>query len=508
MRGFVGSRTILTLLACVLAIGAAIPLMLTFHTSHAQQPPTFTARGGLDCNGYSKLQKLVKKGLMCKDFVGYDGGRGYDNGHYVGHDEPTVNFFSNTPGSGHNVQWEITLPVEHPLPATQSFENFITTWVGMVLCDPNSFPQKPCKPDSDQNHAPRFSGDPNTSGSSFLELQMYPPGFSPWINQISCDKVHWCAALNIDSLECGPDINSCNQDCIEPVNFAFLQTDGVPTGPPGPASQTDATFTPNKHTLLMNQGDHIVITTKDTDHGLLTRIDDTSTGKSGFMVASAKNGFQSLNRNTCAPTNFDYHPEYSTAKYGNFLNWGLGAGNIGLDVEIGHFQPGPNGDGDADDAPCFPGPTVAGCIGEDDDFDGTSYLSDWPDGTRLTPTPIKLGSVLGNGVGPVSADPGTQNYKHVYTTLQFDTEVLATETTTCTEATLSGCTVPPPGAVFYPFFAQSGQGASCIFTFGNDIRGATVNDFGRDLEYGVPNQAWTFLDAQGGIRPNPCTPKP
>src|SRR5439155_21525901 len=129
---------------------------------HSQTTQTnqysFPAKGGLDCNGYSKIQKTVKH-VLCKDFVGYDGGRGYDNDHYVGHDEPTVNFFSNAAGSGNNMQWKITLPTEHALPATQTFENYPAFWFGLVLCDPNSYPQQPCTPDSDANAAPRFSGD-------------------------------------------------------------------------------------------------------------------------------------------------------------------------------------------------------------------------------------------------------------------------------------------------------------------------------------------------------------
>jgi len=88
--------------------------------------------------------------------------------------------------------------------------------------------------------------------------------------------------------------------------------------------------------------------------------------------------------------------------------------------------------------------------------------------------------------------------------MQFDTEVGASESTCMPGG--SGCTVPPEGAIFYPFFAQSGRGARCTLTFGNDIRGATINDFGRDAEYGRPNLQWTFLDTSSGILPNPCTP--
>ncbi|HLH60378.1 MAG TPA: hypothetical protein VKV20_01740 [Ktedonobacteraceae bacterium] len=512
MRNRTRSKLVLLLTALILLTVIALPPAISTVTAQAAAPGatySFPAQGDLDCNGFSKIQKLIKDTLLCTDPIGYDGERFYDNGHYIGHDEPTVNFFSNSPGSGNNVQWQITLPTEHALPATQTFEDTIALWVGMVICDPRSFPQKPCIPDSDQNHPARYAGDPNTSGSAFLELQLYPPGFYPFIHKISCDSTHWCAALNIDSLECNPDMSFCNPNCTEPVNFSFIQMNGVPPGPPGPADANSSTFTPNKETLLMNQGDKLKITVKDTSDGMLNKIEDLTTGKSGYMVASAKNGFEDLDLNTCKPTKFSFHPEYSTTKFGNFLNWGLGQGNVGYDTEIGHFTPGPGGDGDKDDPPCFKGPTLPGCLnfrlGGDVDFDGSSYLPDWPDGTGHTPTPVVMSSVLGNGIGPVSSPDGQSDYTHAYTSLQFDTEVLATEKT-CTRDHLARCTVPPPGAEFYPFFAQSGHGDSCTFTFGNDIRGSTVNDFGRDLQYGAPNIQWSYLDSSSGIMPNPCVP--
>jgi hypothetical protein len=61
--------------------------------------------------------------------------------------------------------------------------------------------------------------------------------------------------------------------------------------------------------------------------------------------------------------------------------------------------------------------------------------------------------------------------------------------------TLSQCTVPPPDATFYPFYTQVGRSETCALTFGNNIRGATTNGFGRDLQYGAPNIQWSFLDA-------------
>ena len=103
-------------------------------------------------------------------------------------------------------------------------------------------------------------------------------------------------------------------------------------------SAANASFTPNAQTLLMNQGDKLQITIKDTASGLINRIDDQTSGKSGFMVASGANGFQTLDPNTCAGTLFNFHPEFSTAKFGNFVPWAALQANVGFAVEIGHFN--------------------------------------------------------------------------------------------------------------------------------------------------------------------------
>ncbi len=48
--------------------------------------------------------------VMCKDPRGSDGGRLFENGHYIGHDEPSVRFLSSRPGSGNNFTMTETLP--------------------------------------------------------------------------------------------------------------------------------------------------------------------------------------------------------------------------------------------------------------------------------------------------------------------------------------------------------------------------------------------------------------
>ncbi len=475
-------------------LGVGVTLLACSQTSRAQ---SFPAVGSLDCNGYSKIQKPLRPRLTCADFRDTDGGRGYDNGHYIGHDEPGIGFISTVPHSGNNVQWDFTLSRDRPLPAAQSFELFPALWFAMALCDPNSFPNGACIPDSDEN-------TPFLAGSAFMELQFYPPGFPPFINQVSCDRTHWCAALNIDSFEV--TANGLNPNCTEPVNFAFIQTDGVPPGPPGPATATTATFFPNRHTLLMNPGDHLRITIKDTMSGLLTRVEDLTTGQTGFMVASAANGFQNTDPNTCAGTNFSFHPEFDTAKFGNFVPWADLQANVNFAMEIGHFEAR---DKDKDDGSCFPGPTVAGCVGADVDFDGTSYQFDWPDSTHNNATSIAIGSVRGGGVGPLSPS-GDGKYDQPYPIVQFETDVAASEDA-CQPSGV-GCVVPPAGAQFYPFFALAKDGSNydgeggCTLLFGN-FRGFGINNFGGDRQYGTPNLPWFFGTISAGPQANPCTPE-
>jgi hypothetical protein len=399
------------------------------------------------------------------------------------------------------VQWDITLPFERPLPATQTFENYPAFWFAMALCDDNSYPNGPCIADSDEN-------TPVQAGSAFMELQFYPPGFPPFVTQISCDLTHWCAALNIDSLE----VNSSgvNPNCTEPVNFAFIQRNGVPAGPPGPATATLATFTPNGHTLLMNQGDHLRVTITDTNAGLLTRIEDLTTGQTGYMVAGGANGFQNTDPNSCAGTNYNFHPEFDTAKFGNFVPWAALQANIDFAVEIGHFEPGANGDNDSDDGPCFPGPTVAGCVGADVDFDGTSYRFDWPDGTRNKATSLAIRSVAGGGIGPLSLAGDSGSYSQPFPIVFFQTDVAASEQT-C-QANGVGCVAPPVGAQFYPYYAlagnsnQMGYSGGCALLFGN-FSGGGVNNFGRDKQYGASNLPWFFGQNSSGPQVNPCTPQ-
>jgi len=488
----------MTLVRWIALVAVAMSFLVLSPTSRAQ---TFAPAGNLDCNGYSKIQAPLRAVQRCTDFTGAWAGRGYDNGHYIGHDEPSVGFISTAHRSGNNMQWDFTLTRDKPLPAPQSFELFPAVWFSMALCDPNSYPGGACIPDSDLNV-------PTVAGSAALELQFYPPGWPPFITQVSCDMTHWCAALTIDSVETiGNNLGQVNPNCTEPYNFAFIQRDGVPTGPPGPATATLASYYPNGQTLLMNPGDHLRLTIKDTREGLLTRVEDLTTGESGFMVASGNNGFQNTDPTTCAGANFDFHPEFDTAKDGNYIPWTVLQANINFSMELGHFEAP---DGDADDAPCFPGPNIAGCEGADVDFDGTSYQFDWPGAAVDAPTSIRIGSVTGNGLGPMSpsGDDDFGNYDRPYPIIHIESTISDSEST-C-QSTGIGCVIPPVGAELYPFYSlvmngaySEGDGQSCTLLFG-DITGPGVETFGRDKQYGPPNLPWFFGQNTSGPRANPC----
>lgn len=521
---------------------------------------TPAARGELDCNGFSPVQKPLRNN-ECTDIRGFQGvtnsntwgGRFYDNGHYIGHDEPDATFESNAPGSGGNVDWTVTLgrdPRAAPGDAVPGkdvshwFELSPAPWFSMSLCDPNSYPQTPCTPNSDSNAPTCFGPNCVTAnsggGSAFMEMQLYPPNQPPFADNESCDSSHWCAALTIDSAECTAGFAQCNLDCEEPLQFAFVQKDGIPTGEPAPQDATLATEVPNKETLLMNPGDTIRIHLFDAPapgggKAIEVVIDDLTQHTSGFMQGSAANGFQTTSMADCSGTPMNFQPEFNTAKPGNISSWTAIAADISTEFETGHFEPcttlsqqlsqnpfdpldqSPNynecsgpyenaGPPDSTtpesggDALCYlagathpgydgPGTSTApdlttGCqdntfsIG-DLDFDGTPYWPEWPTG----PSPNRY---PGSFVEQLPTSNG-----HAYSEFFFQTDVALSESS-CQGNTIgngggtsSGCTVPPPGpGNFYPYWTEVHVGNSCALEFGNVSSAPFVTDFGKDAEYG------------------------
>jgi hypothetical protein len=512
--------------------GAGAPARAAGAPAHATAAgPAVKPRktGEIDCNGLSPLQKPVRETIACADPRGSWGGRFYENGRYIGHDEPSATHISNRRGSGGDTTFTERPPVEPKgLPTvskpghdtTHFFELSVAPWFSNDVCDPNSAPLTPCTPESDAN-AP--SGNYPGAGAAFVELQFYPPGFGPFVDATSCDDTHWCSALTIDSLECtGNGSGPCNPNCTEPVNFGFIQANGVPTGPPSPQLSDLATEPPNSRTLLFKPGDVIRVHMFDAKvpggHALEARETDLSTGQSGYMIAWVANRFMNTNPFDCTGTPFNFQPEYSSTRAQNIIPWGIGPYMINNEYEIGHFEPctsvsdaatfisgsftdtyyktcaGPyesaadtSATCEPDDSPCYPfGDThggasapdlVTGCgvffdaIG-DLDYDGTPYYPDWPDSV----TPDKFPSTF------LQLQPTTVG-GHRYPQIQFVTDSSATQfNTNCNLTSGMGCVLPPKGpGNFYPYFTQALAGGHCVWEFGNMQNG---NTFGKDAQYG------------------------
>ena len=502
----------------------------------------------------------AKGAITCTEV--YDSEKVFGEGVYVGHDEPSMLFYSNTPGSGNNNRYELVLPKDpspvHPEAVGKSFnfELHPAFWFGMAMCDTQSYPEQlsTCAADSDKNIVdPALS--PKHPGVAFMEMQFYPPGWIPWPAGNSCDATKWCAALNIDSLSINPvNGKSLNSTCAnvtgtEYVNFAFITKSGAPQpgSPPNPVQSTLNTFTPDPGAdLFMNSGDQLVVTERDTAQGLQIVISDTSTGETGSMTASASNGFGQVKfapspSTECTNLPYDFHPMYSTSSEKTRVTWAAHSYNIAFSDETGHFDlctlvnnPGGGCDGkegiqfdrekaDADDLNCFPDSLsllvkVSGCFNYRaavQGFDGVPYQPLWPDGnTKLRPAPIQFTS-------PVTGDGFAQQYDRV----AFETDLPRIETNPpCDRFTGSGCTLIPttddPGpsgapqpAAFYPFFSITKSGGECVWQLGNHIPGS-INDFGQNAQWGtLLNNTYTtvgggpttrYNDFRQILSSNPC----
>jgi len=444
-------------------------------------------------------------------------------GEYTGHDEPSALFYSNVPGAGNNSNYRVVIPTDPPtLPkqdgsgGTFNFQDRIAFWFGMDLCDNQSAPEfshDPCIPNSDSNI---FDGaDPTQAdyighhpGTAFLEVQFYPPGWVPFEEAISCDATQWCAAMAIFSFNSNQNTGVANNaDClnkvgIEPANFAFITKSGTPHAPAAPLDLTGASFTPNSNTdLFMDAGDTIDLSIHDTANGLQVEINDTTSGDTGSMTASIGNGFAQVNYDpsaaTCTQTPYAFHPMYSTSSEHTRVPWAAHSYNVAFADEIGHFEYcdhanargrcvnptfGDNNKKDGDDTGCFnPDESlriqVGGCIATDNDFDGVSYQKTWPG--SLTNT------ALDASINPASilfTSPtfnGGQNYSRV----GFEADLPRIEAAdfggSCNRTTGAGCSNPPPGSNFYPFFSTRNDGTlGCAWQLGGAHIPGTTNTFG------------------------------
>jgi hypothetical protein len=481
----------------------------------------------------------------------------HSGSYYSGHDEPSLLFYSNTPGSGNSSVYNVRLPKDPPtLPAqngkggTFNFQLRPAFWLGMAMCDSQSAPNftRTCVPDTDNN----IFDDPNSAspkyigkhpGTAFMEMQFYPPGWVKWPEGISCDAFQWCAALNIDSLSVDQNTNAANNnDCRnrvgdEPVNFAFVTRNGVALDAANPLNVSEKKFTPDPNKVLfMNSGDNLRVTLRDTAAGFQVVIEDLTTGQKGTMTASLQNGFAQIvfnpNAATCSATPYAFHPMYSTSGEHTRVPWAVHSYNVAFSDEIGHFEycpndqvrllsgvdfgfcanPGTNIQRDDDDFPCWRSASssriaIGGCLGSDFDFDGVPYQTVWPGAVSshdqaTNPEPVQFTSPQffpqqGNGgANDQGQDQGnTQDYDRV----AFETDLPALEAA-CDPFSGAGCVNPPAGANFYPIYTTAVKDGNCIWQLGGAHIPGTTNTFGgtSTAEYG-PLLSLVYPTPVGGV---------
>ncbi|MBV9808931.1 MAG: hypothetical protein JO286_17235 [Solirubrobacterales bacterium] len=468
------------------------------------------------------------------------------NGYYVGHDEPSVEFKSNVPGSGNDVTYLTTLPKD---PATQpnasgansttwNFQLRATHWFGMTLCDSESAPEftKKCTPDSDKNDLtgtnPRSANYIGKHpGNAYMELQFYPPGYVEQFEGFGCTATQYCAAMTIDSRTLDQNHGdpgsqgtenaaACNAYILggpEPINWAYVTRSGRSQAPANPlftGTGSNPNFTavnpdPSQD-LMMNPGDRILVHMHDTPAGFQVNLVDLSTRQTGSMTASIANGFGHIlftpNSSTCQEAPYAFHPEYSTANArGN--TWSVHTYNVAMSDELGHFenclalsadlnctQPGSQDAGgldeDDDNNFCVPGTDstlvhIDGCFSADFDWDNQSYRNDWP-GTNPDPS-------LDRALHPTPilfTSPLTVRGTR-YRTIAFETDLPQLEASQdnpplCDVNTGANCTVPPQGASFYPFFTTGIHDGICQWQEGGNFIPDTIDHFGGSAaaEYG------------------------
>jgi hypothetical protein len=482
-------------------------------------------------------------GILCAEQRDNPGGSEY----YVGHDEPAVLFYSSTPGAGFNNVYRLRLPKDPPLlprqdgsGATWNFQLRPAFWFGMAMCDdqgnpnPGGSPGRPnirCAAHSDSNifdssnpAAPDYVG--NHPGTAFMEMQFYPPG---WLFALfgQGTATQWTAALNIDSFQSNSNTGGFNNSHCraltrdEYVNFAFIQRDGKPF-PPGSPSPLGPLVSTNDETLLMNPGDELIVTLADTEHGLKITVEDLTTGETGFMVASAANGFASVrwdpNGTNCDFDTHnlahDFHPAYATSSEHTRVPGAAHSYNITFSDEIGHFEycstvaqefgactslkgndkkpPPPL----LDDSQCVdPGFLAAfglipigGCIDGDADFDGVPYRKDtWPGSFK---DPVRDALFHTEPVifsSPLLTDSTGRRVNFSRVAFETDLPRIEFATTPACQRHLSnpadknpgqGCVNPPNGAAFYPFFSTRLDDTGCRWQLGGPFIPGTLDDFG------------------------------
>jgi hypothetical protein len=507
------------------------------------------ARAAIADQGYHE-SLCQERPFLCvdpKDSIG-------ENGEYTGHDEPSVLFTSNRPGTGGaDLTYYVTLPKNPPTPPAQDgsggtwdFQLRATFWLGLTMCDTQSAPnyRDTCRPNSDRNARYR-SFDPTSKnyigrspGNAYMELQFYSPGWVPQFDGFGCTATQWCANLTIDSLSDDQNTGAQqNSDCLdnhflvgeEPINWAYITKSGKPQAPANPLALSDDPtlkgLNPDlKKDLLMNPGDKLKLHMHDTSAGYRIDITDLTTGKHGSMTASVANGFGQIlfqpHAKKCHVRPYAFHPMYSSA-VPRGSTWGAHTTNVGASDEIGHFEycdaidangvctkPGfGSGKLDDDDQFCLDGGDfgalipIIGCQLDDGDFDGPSYRNLWPGSFKNSKVDFQEHGSAFRFTVPRSGGKPLERVAFENDLPRIERGEPGNHQPECDALTGRHCLNPPKGARFYPIYTLTHSGGRCWFQQGGTHIPGTDNTFGGSsaTEYSTKVLFVTYPDV--GFKP-------
>src|ERR1700693_1773988 len=170
-----------------LYLAAGVGLMAALAPTSVPASPSSAPHSHIDCAATTTLCTEVQ-----------DSEEVFGQGVYVGHDEPSLVFYSSTAGAGSTNTWKLTLPKDpistgvytggDPRPRGQSFNFQLQPALcfGMAMGDDQSYPERifnglggPCTDASDTNITNNAgAGLASHAGSAFMEMQFYPPGWA------------------------------------------------------------------------------------------------------------------------------------------------------------------------------------------------------------------------------------------------------------------------------------------------------------------------------------------
>ena len=202
-----------------------------------------------------------------------------------GHDEPGANFYSPLPGSGGNVTWNVTLPMDRSTTHNQS-NLYSAVWFGMTLADPYAW-----------------------MGVCFLELQFYPD--SSWTVPGPGN-----ANYTVPGMWVG-----------EAVAWQIQSATGVED--PCFISPLFANGTAGSDYFNMSQGNRIEIRMNGwagSPYGENVTVTDLSNGNRSFLNLYNRTGqyanmYNQNNRYILGHKNYPLDPAYVTNSYENALAW-------------------------------------------------------------------------------------------------------------------------------------------------------------------------------------------